>query len=141
MTFIVRPAALADIRQMAEIAGSPVTPAGLADWMDGDSAYAAWHLVETEQGRVLGFQQIGRSESLPVDACEIATFFGKTALPAGAAGRLFDATAGAARLLRYLWISATLARDNDAAQTYYQSQGFRRYGDDETRILMRFDLE
>ncbi len=83
MTFIVRPAALADIRQMAEIAGSPVTPAGLADWMDGDSAYAAWHLVETERGRVLGFQHIGRSEALPAEACEIATFFGKTALPAG----------------------------------------------------------
>ena len=141
MSVFVRPAALADIRQMAEIAGAPVTPKSLADWMDGDSAYAAWHLVETEQGRVLGLQQIGRSETLPDDACEIATFFGQVSLPAGAAGDLFDATARAARLLRYTWVSAAVARQNEAARTYYQSQGFRRYGDTDARILMRFDLD
>ena len=139
--FFIRPATLGDIRQMAEIAGPPVTPQALADWMDGDSAYAAWHLIETEAGALLGLQQIGRSEVLPAEACEIATFFAPLSLPAGAAGDLFNATARSARLLRYAWISADVSAENEAARTYYQSRGFRLYGGGGIRVLMRFDLD
>ena len=141
MRVIVRAAALADIRQMVEIAGPPVTIRSLADWMDGDSAYAAWHLIEDETGRVLGFQHVGRSETLPPEACDIATFLHPDPLPPGAAANLFTATAQAARLLRYVWISARVAAGNAAAQTYYQSQGFRPYRETDTHVSMRFDLD
>ncbi len=141
MTLIIRPATLADIRQMAEIAGPPVTAQGLADWMDGDSAYAAWHLIEDESGRLLGFQHIGRSDALPADACEIATFVDPNPVPRGAAARLFDVTAQAARLLRYAWISADVAAENTAARIYYQNRGFRLYSREKARVLMRFDLD
>jgi len=141
MSFVVRPAALADIRQMAEIAGPPVSAQSLADWIDGDSAYAAWHLIEDEAGRLLGFQHIGRSETLPTQACEIATFHAPGPLPPGAAAQLFDATARAARLLRYLWVSASVATGNEPARTYYQSRGFRVNGTSGDRVVMRFDLD
>lgn len=141
MTFITRPATLADLRQMAEIAGPPVTRQGLANWMDGDSAYSAWHLVEDAGGLLLGFQHIGRSDALPADACEIATFLAPRPLPAGAAAQLFDTTAAAARLLRYAWIAATVAAGNEAAQVYYRNRGFRRYGDIGDKVWLRFDLD
>ena len=141
MSFVVRPAALADIRQMAEIAGPPVSAQSLADWIDGDSACAAWHLIEDEAGRLLGFQHIGRSETLPAEACEIATFHAPGPLPPGAAAQLFDATARAARLLRYLWVSASVATGNEPARTYYQSRGFRVNGTSGDRVVMRFDLD
>jgi len=141
MRVLVRAAALADIRQMVEIAGPPVTMRSLADWMDGDSAYAAWHVIEEGQGLLLGFQHIGRSEALPAQACEIATFLAPVLLPAGAAGALFDATARCARLLRYEWISANVAAENEGARIYYQNRGFRLYRDTGAQVLMRFDLD
>ncbi|MCB1336375.1 MAG: GNAT family N-acetyltransferase [Maritimibacter sp.] len=142
MNFHIRAATLADIRQMVELAGPPVTRDSLAEWFDGDSAYAAWHLVEDDAGRALGFQHIGRSDALPPEACEIATFFTRTEkLPAGAGARLFDTSAEAARLLRYTWISAAIGQTNEAARVYYQALGFRPYDADATRQHLRFDLD
>ena len=141
MSVFTRAATLADIRQMAEIAGHSVTAGSLADWMDVDSAYSAWHLVEDEVGRLLGFQHVGHSEALPADACEIASFFARIALPPGASTKLFETTAETARLLRYTWISASLATDNEAARVYYQTQGFRPYDQSLTHLKMRFDLD
>ncbi len=141
MTFLIRAATLADIRQMAEVAGPPVTVRSLADWMDGDSAYAAWHLIEDDTGRILGFQHVGRSEALPRDFCEIATFLAPGPLPPGASARLFEATAATARLLRYAAISARIATDNVAARIYYQNRGFRLYSSENSRVSMRFDLD
>lgn len=141
MNVIIRPAALADIRQMAELAGPPVTAQSLADWMDGDSAYAAWHLAEDDSGQVLGFQQIGRNLDRPAEACEIATFLARAPLPPGTASRLFEATAEAARLLRYSWIVAAIAAENAPAQHYYQALGFRPAGETGNRIEMHFDLD
>lgn len=140
MSVIVRPAALADIRQMAELAGPPVIAQDIADWMDDGSAYAAWHLAEDDSGRLLGFQQIGRNLERAAEACEIATFFARTPLPPGTASRLFEATADAARLLRYGWIVATVAAENDAARRYYQAQGFRLVAETGRGIEMQFDL-
>lgn len=141
MSYFLRPATLADLRQMADVAGPPVTVAQLAEWMDGDSAYAAWHLIEDEAGTVLGFQHVGRSATLPAGACDIATFHAATPLPPGAAAALFDATATAARLLRYTWISASVAAGNEPARIYYQNRGFRPYGETADRLLLRYDLD
>ena len=141
MTISARPATLADIRQMAEVAGPPVTAQELADWMDGDSAYAAWHVAEDEAGALFGFQRVGRSEHLPAEACEIATFLARGPLPLAVGSHLFEATAHAARLLRYDWISAAVATENESARVYYQSHGFRVWNGTGARVFLRFDLD
>ncbi len=140
MSVSVRPATLADIRQMAEIAGGTTTPQALADWMDDVSAYAAWHVAENEIGALLGFQRIGADAALSRYACEIATFLRNgAALSIGS--RLFDATAQAARLLGYAWIDARIAQGNEGARIYYQSHGFRIWSEAAGQVLMRYDLD
>lgn len=126
---------------MAELAGPPLAPGSLADWMAGDSASSAWHLMESDKGLLLGFQRIGPGDALPKEACEIATFLAADPLPPGAAAGLFDATATAARRLRYVWIAAHVAQSNTAARVYYQNRGFRVYAETGTRVSMRFDLD
>ena len=138
VSFFARPATRADIRQMADLAGASVNADSLAAWMH---AGTAWYLVEDDTGLLLGFQWIGRSETLPDTACEIATFLRPTPLPPGAAAELFDATAKAARLMRYVWISAGVAAENTPARIYYQNRGFRVYAETGARVLMRYDLD
>lgn len=139
MSVSIRPGMLADIRQMAEIAGGTTTPEALADWMDDRSAYAAWHVAEDEMGTLLGFQRIGTHADQANGICEIATFLRQgAALAVGS--RLFDATAETARLLGYSWIEAHISRDNEGAQICYQSRGFRIWHKADDRVLMRYEL-
>lgn len=141
MSVFLRPATLADRRQMAELAAPGLSDAELAAWMAADANRAAWHLIEDDTGRCLGFQHIGPRKTLPAHTCEIATFLAPMPLPPGAAARLFDATADAARGLGYLWIEAHLVAANTAAETWYQSRGFRLCSSRNHRIVMRFDLD
>lgn len=140
MSVSVRPATLADIRQMAEIAGGGTTPQALADWMDDVSAYAAWHVAEDDSGTILGFQRVGAGDDLTSDTCEIATFLRAGASLAVGSG-LFDATALAARLLGYAWINARIPRPNEGARIYYQSHGFRLWHDGADTVLMRYEID
>ncbi|GKY86492.1 GNAT family N-acetyltransferase [Sinisalibacter aestuarii] len=138
--FILRPATLADTRQMAGLAGGATGAQALADWMDDGSAYAAWHVAEDPTGRLLGFQRIGAKADLTSGACEIATFLRDgAALAVGS--RLFEATAEAARLLGYRWIDARFARGNEGAGIYYQSHGFRLLGETADSITMRYEID
>lgn len=140
LRFDIRPATLIDTRQMAEIAGGETTAQALADWMDDVSAYAAWHLAEADDGRLLGFQRIGASDDLASKICEIATFL-RDGAPLSVGSRLFDSTKEAARLLGYDWIDARFVPGNDGARIYYQSQGFRLLRDTGDRMAMRYDLD
>lgn len=135
----IRSATLADTRQMSDIAGGSTTPRALADWMDDVSAYAAWHLAEDAAGRVLGFQRIGAQEDLGNGICEISTFL-RPDIPPGIGSRLFEVTAEAARKLGYAWIEARMQPGNEAARTYYQSNGFRLFGTADDYLAMRYDL-
>lgn len=138
--FIIRAAAFADTRQMAEIAGGDTTARSLAAWMDDDSAHAAWHVAEDMGGALLGFQRIGAIADFAAGLCEIATFLHKSA-PLAAGSRLFTATADAARLLGYGWIDARIGVGNESARIYYQSQGFRLTGEAGAQVVMRYDLD
>lgn len=140
MSVLVRPGTLADIRQLAEIAGGATTPETLANWMDDGSAYAAWHVAEDEMGALLGFQRIGPEGEPARGICEIATFLRKgVALSAGS--RLFDATAEAAQLMGYEWIEARITGTNEGARTYYQSRGFRIWHESASHLFMRYELD
>jgi len=140
VSVFVRPATLADTRQMAEIAGSSASPQALADWMDDVSAYAAWHVAENEAGALLGFQRVGASKDLSSDTCEIATFL-RDGVPPSVGSRLFEVTQEAARLLGYSWIDARCVPANEGARVYYQSHGFRVWSEDQSHLLLRFELD
>lgn len=127
-----------------------VTPDEIGAWMTRAPGRSAWHVAETDDGTVMGFQWIEPADYLPPEAAEIATFArpGKTGLGIGSA--LFRATEKAARDLGYAWINANIRADNAGGLAYYQSRGFEDYGridgyrmGDGTvvdKILKRFDL-
>lgn len=141
MSVSVRPATLADARQMVGLILGEVTTDSFGGWMDSDSAYSAWHLAETDLGEVIGFQRIGPSDTLPSEACDIATFLSDSAQRMEAGSKLFDTTAHTARLLGYLWISAAIDVANDDARINYQSHGFRQYAGEVGKLTMRYDLD
>ncbi|KMK65284.1 sortase-like acyltransferase [Puniceibacterium sp. IMCC21224] len=102
----------------------PMTRSDIANWMSATPDRAAWHVAESDSGKILGFQWIEPHSDLPPQACTIATFVqpGRTGLGIGSA--LFDATARAARGLGFKWINATIRTDNGSGIAYYQSRGF-----------------
>jgi len=104
-----------------------VSAADVQEWMDG-SKRAAWHIAETDDGELVGFQWIEEVTALPPEAAEIATFVkvGQTGL--GIGSKLFAATKAAADELGYEWIRANIRADNEGGLTYYQSRGFENYG-------------
>ncbi|MEM6713282.1 MAG: GNAT family N-acetyltransferase [Pseudomonadota bacterium] len=105
----------------------PLTRNDLMEWMHHHVGRNAWVLAEGSDGEVLGFQWIEPKESLPPEACDIATFarIGRTRLGTGSA--LFEATRAAAKMLGYHWINATIRADNAGGLAYYQSRGFETY--------------
>lgn len=118
-------------------------------WMSRPNG--AWHVAETEEGEILGFQYIAPGASyLPPEAAEIATFAkpGKQGL--GIGSKLFEATRATAKQLGYSWINANIRADNESGLAYYQSRGFEDYGKIEgyqmadgrvvDKILKRLDL-
>lgn len=129
---------------------SPVSDQDLKDWMSHDTARSAWHVAESAEGRVLGFQWIEPADYLPDDAAEIATFarIGHSGL--GIGSKLFAVTREEARRLGYRWINANIRADNAGGLAYYQSRGFEDYrrktdvrvanGLVVDKVLKRYDL-
>lgn len=104
-----------------------VTSDDLKTKMATDTNHSAWHVAETMEGEVLGFQYIVPNQNLPKGAVDIATFVkaGKNGLGIGSA--LFEQTKSAARRLGYLWINANIRSDNESGLAYYRSRGFEPY--------------
>ncbi|MBV7395250.1 GNAT family N-acetyltransferase [Mameliella sediminis] len=162
MKLAVRPAGPLDARPMAELlneiiaAGgttaltSPLGTEDLRTWMTQTPERAAWHLAETEDGTVVGFQWIEPADYLPDEAAEIATFARLGSAGLGIGSALFRETEKAARKLGYAWINANIRADNSGGLAYYQSRGFEDYatksgvplGDGQTvdKVLKRYDL-
>ncbi len=136
---IIRRAGTLDASNMAtllseiiEIGGTTaltgaVSGVDVQGWID-NSRRAAWHIAETDDGELVGFQWIEEVSTLPPEAAEIATFVkvGQTGL--GIGSKLFAATKAAAEELGYEWIRANIRADNEGGLTYYQSRGFEDYG-------------
>lgn len=157
----VRPAGPLDAPAMARLLNEIIdegTTTALATPLSGQamasrmaqSRRAAWHIAETDEGELVGFQWIEQVDSLPPEAAEIASFvkIGKTGLGIGSA--LFRATEKAARALGYSWIRANIRADNPSGLIYYQSRGFEVYGSFQgyimengkmvDKVLKRYDL-
>lgn len=159
----VRPAHPLDAREMAAIL-SEIIAIGGTTAMTGDidanfirarmraaPEGSAWHVAETEAGKIVGFQWIAPGDDLPPEAAGIATFAKPGQQGLGIGSKLFEATKAAARALGYRWINANIRADNDSGLTYYQSRGFEDYGRIDgyrmadgrvvDKILKRYDLE
>lgn len=135
---ILRPASLADSRQLAALFGEATSPQAISDWMKGNAPGSSWQVAEDLSGAIRGFQSIEPGTS--ADICEIATFLADGASLA-IGSRLFEASSASARQHGYAWIEATFAQENEAARIYYQSHGFRVENQTADRITMRFDLD
>ncbi len=158
---IVRPAADMDARAIADLLNEviaqggttamtePVDREAILGWMRADPR-SIWHVAETEEGELLGFQWVDPHTEKGADCAQIATFarVGKTGLGIGSA--LFEATRNAARAAGDTWINAEIRADNAGGLIYYQSRGFEDYGRIKGRrladgtvvdkVLKRFDL-
>jgi L-amino acid N-acyltransferase YncA len=163
VTITVRPAHPLDARPMAAILSEIVAIGGttaitgtieaedIRAWMATAPARSAWHVAETPQGEIMGFQWIAPGAAyLPPEAAEIATFAKPGQQGLGIGSRLFAATEQAARALGYGWINANIRADNAGGLIYYQSRGFEDYGRIDgyrmengqivDKILKRYDL-
>jgi L-amino acid N-acyltransferase YncA len=159
----IRPAHALDAREMTAILNEiiviggttaytdPVTEAYLRGRIAEAPEASAWHVAETAEGEIVGFQWITEgAEYLPREAAEIATFAKPGQQGLGIGSKLMEATKAAARVLGYSWINANIRADNESGLTYYQSRGFETYGKIEgvrigdgravDKILKRFDL-
>jgi L-amino acid N-acyltransferase YncA len=158
----IRPAHPLDARDMAAILFQIIAIGGttaMTGAVDAEDILArmrtapevsAWHVAETAEGEILGFQWIAPHDLLPPEACSIATFAKPGRQGIGIGSKLFEATKAAARALGYRWINANIRADNTSGLTYYQSRGFEAYGRIDgfrmadglvvDKILKRYDL-
>jgi L-amino acid N-acyltransferase YncA len=158
----VRPAHPLDARDMAAILSDIMAIGGttaltgkveaddILAWMRRAPEASAWHVAETPEGEIVGFQWIERHDALPSDAADISTFAKPGRQGLGIGSKLFDATRAAAKALGYRWINANIRADNAGGLIYYQSRGFEEYGRIERyrladghivdKVLKRYDL-
>ncbi len=101
--------------------------------------------VAERQGKVLGFQWLGRA--WPGNEYGVAPGWGMIgthirpdARRSGIGRRLFAETLAAAQRAGLAHIDASIGDDNAPAFAYYQAMGFRPYRKSEGRIPHRFDL-
>jgi len=135
----IRPALAQDAPQMIAVL-TPIILAGgttaietplcaddLRQWfVDGPDALACH--VAVDQGRVVGFQSLGRNVKLPVDCADIASFAQMTPKVRGVGRALFAQTVRAARSLGLAQINATIRVDNTPGLGYYTKMGFVDHG-------------
>ncbi|MEX0283864.1 MAG: N-acetyltransferase family protein [Paracoccaceae bacterium] len=105
----------------------PIAAGDLAGWMADEQDGAAWHVAVDEGEEVVGFQWVERSDNLPSDTADIATFVKHGQTGIGIGSKLFDATRAAAKAMGYDWISANIRADNEGGLIYYQSRNFEDY--------------
>ena len=90
--------------------------------------FIACHAALDAEGKVAGFQWIGRNPTLPNDCADIATFTRRTFPLRGAGRALFPATQGVALAEGYAQINATIRADNLSGLGYYAKMGFVDHG-------------
>ena len=120
-----------------------------ADYIDGPGTVSC--VVAQEDGRLIGFQAVGISPSLPVGWGDIGTFVALDLQAKGIGGALFAASVAAARAAGLQVLNATIRADNTPGLAYYRRIGFVDYAHDADwaledgrkvgRVSRRFDLE
>ena len=93
-------------------------------YLDGPDVLCCFVAVDTEAGRIEGFQTLGRYAGLPDDVGDIGTFARIDGKQRGVGSALFAATQARARKLGLTAINATIRADNVGGLAFYGKQGF-----------------
>jgi L-amino acid N-acyltransferase YncA len=101
------------------------TPERLAQtYLNGPNVHVCLVALDTESGRIEGFQTLGRYPNLPDDVGDIATFARVDGVQRGVGSALFAEMVERARALGQSAINATIRADNEGGVAFYGKQGF-----------------
>ena len=135
---LIRPATPADAAAMAEILNQiiaiggttahqhRVTEPAITDWYINGPGLITCHIAESG-GKLIGFQAVDRSPSLPSGWGDIATFVAPGTQAKGTGTALFAATRTAAKAAGVKTLNATIRADNAPGLAYYARIGFADY--------------
>ena len=137
MTIIVRLVAPEDAPALAELLNAVIarggttaledafSPEQLAEtYLDGPNVLVCLVAVDTESGRIEGFQTLGRYPNLPDDVGDIGTFARVDGAKRGVGSALFVEMMKQARAFGLSEINATIRADNEGGLAFYTKQGF-----------------
>lgn len=159
---IVRPATPADAPAMTALQNEIIAIGGTTayqqprtedevceDYITAPEAVCC-HVALEPDGKLLGFQALGRWPGLPEGWADIGTFVTPARQRSGAGAALFAATIAAARAKGVTTINGTIPADNAPGLGYYARRGFTDYASDPGwalddgrvvgRISKKFDL-
>lgn len=106
----------------------PFTPQALAGAMLTGPGVICCCVAEDDEGGLMGFQSVLRSEGLPEDVGDIATFTRVGNTQRGAGSRLFALTRRMAAERGLAAINATIRADNTGGLAFYSRLGFADHG-------------
>lgn len=131
----VRPVRATDAAELADLLNkiiarggttaleTPYTAEELAQaYLNGPSVLCCF--VAEADGRLLGFQTLGRQDFLPDHIGDIGTFAQVGGTQRGIGSALFAATCARARAIGLTAINATIRGDNTGGLTFYSRMGF-----------------
>ncbi len=103
----------------------PFEPRDLADTMlIGPDVICCFVAADRSTGKLIGFQTLGRSNKLPKDIGDIATFALVGGTQKGVGSALFDVVRTEARKRGLTAINATIRADNSGGLAFYRRMGF-----------------
>lgn len=130
----VRRAGTLDCRGMADLLNEVIKIGGTTAYVTPFSTEmmkdkvkepsSVWHVAETDEGEIVGFQWFVRHPDIAEDGVSIATFAKVGATGLGIGSKLFEVTRKTAIDLGYRYLHAVIRADNESGLTYYQSRGF-----------------
>jgi L-amino acid N-acyltransferase YncA len=108
----------------------PFTPEALLEEMLVGPDVICCFVAQDGKGSLWGFQSLLRSDGLPDDVGDIATFSRVGTVQKGTGSRLFAATRQAATEKGLMGINATIRADNAGGLAFYSRLGFTDHGID-----------
>jgi L-amino acid N-acyltransferase YncA len=140
MALTVRPVSSADTPELAELLNAiiarggttaleePFTPERLdRTYLTGPEVISCVVAVDSDSGRLAGFQTLTREDDIPEDWGDIGTFSRVDGIQKGVGSALFAATRERARALGLAGLNATIRTDNTGGLTFYGKMGFEDY--------------
>ena len=148
MSLTVRPVTSADAPELAELLNAiiarggttaleqPFTPERLDEkYLTGPKVLSCVVAVDSETGRLEGFQTLITEPHLPDGWGDIGTFTRVDGIQRGVGSALFAATRDRAKLRGLEAINAEIRADNSGGLTFYGKMGFEDYRVEHARPL------
>lgn len=139
----VRPVTSADASELAELLNAvisrggttalqdPFTPERLdRSYLTGPDVFCCFVAVETDSGRLAGFQTLCRAPYVPEGWGDIGTFARVDGSQRGVGSALFAATRARAEALGLAGLNANIRADNTGGLAFYSRMGFQDFSVD-----------